>query len=240
MKSALGTALLLLALPACALEVVNLNWAHASEIAAALRPTLQTGESLSAFENKLIINARPAREAELAQIARELDVQPAMLNIEVEQNKAAQDRRIEIDLGNGSQAGGWSVSSGSRQGNSRQNLSLLSGKSGSISLGETRPLPWWFAGHGAGQTAISGFEVTPRLRGNQVLLDIAVRNEALGKHDTSQQQTLVTTLSAPLGQWVTLGSIHQDGRGGRIFIFGGQAQTGQSERTVRLRVNARQ
>ncbi|MCL6262382.1 hypothetical protein [Craterilacuibacter sp. RT1T] len=236
MKPALSALLLLLALPAHALQVLTLDWANANEVAAALRPTLQPGESLSAFDGKLIINASAAREQVLAQAARELDTQPAMLNIEVAQDKSAQGFRSEINLGNATSSNnGWSVNSSSRHNSTLQSLSLLSGKSGSISLGVERPLPWWFNGQNS-QRAISGFQVTPRLNGQQVLLDISVSDEALGKGSSVRKQSLVTTLSAPLGSWVTLGSIREDGRGGQLFIFGAQGGNRQSLSTVRLRV----
>ncbi|MXR36213.1 hypothetical protein [Craterilacuibacter sinensis] len=236
MKAVLHAFLLLLALPAHALQVLTLDWANASEVAAALRPTLQPGESLSAFEGKLIINASVQREQILAQAARELDTQPAMLDIEVAQDKSAQGSRSEINPGNGTSSNnGWSVNSGSRQNSTLQSLSLLSGKSGSISLGVERPLPWWFNGQGS-QRAISGFQVTPRLNGQQVLLDISVSDEELGKGGSVRKQSLITTLSTPLGRWVTLGSINQDGRGGQLFVFGAQGGNRQSLSTVRLRV----
>ncbi|MCP9759858.1 hypothetical protein EGI20_11135, partial [Aquitalea sp. S1-19] len=204
MKAVLHAFLLLLTLPAHALQVLTLDWANAGEVAAALRPTLQPGESLSAFEGKLIINASVQREQVLAQAARELDTQPAMLDIEVAQDKSAQSSRSEINLGNGTSSNnGWSVNSGSRQNSILQSLSLLSGKSGSISLGVERPLPWRFNGQGS-QSAISGFQVTPRLNGQQVLLDISVSDETLGNGMSVRKQSLITTLSTPLGRWVSL------------------------------------
>lgn len=59
----------------------------------------------------------------------------------------------------------------------------------------------------------TGFCVIPRLRGDQVLLDIAPRSTRTDLRGTSIAETtaIATTLSAPLGRWVEIGRIGQGG-----------------------------
>ncbi len=64
----------------------------------------------------------------------------------------------------------------------------------------------------------TGFCVVPRVRGAQVLLDIAPQSayEGLGNNGIIETKNIHTTVSVPLGRWVEIGSIGQkhEGTGG--------------------------
>jgi hypothetical protein len=57
----------------------------------------------------------------------------------------------------------------------------------------------------------TGFCVVPRVRGGQVLLEIAPQSAQMGLNDygTVETETIRTTVSVPLGHWVEIGAIGQ-------------------------------
>lgn len=222
--------LTVLAPAAFALSVVQLGWVNASEVAASLRPQLRAGESVTGLGGELVISASPARERELAAIARALDVKPVSLSIEVDTDSARRGSSASIDWG------GSSLSSRSGGQNSAQTLTLLSGRSGEISLGQSRPVPWRWTHRGGMQQAISGFVVTPRLVGDTVNVQIAVSEQAFGRRDSVAGTRLLTQVSVPLGQWITLGQWQRQQNGQRVFLLGVSTAQEGSGGSVRLKV----
>jgi hypothetical protein len=56
------------------------------------------------------------------------------------------------------------------------------------------------------QDLATGFEVTPRIAGERVFLDIAPQRETPGPAGSIQGQRLATTMTARLGEWVEIGA----------------------------------
>ncbi|MBV8680268.1 MAG: hypothetical protein JO338_07475, partial [Aquitalea sp.] len=185
MRPTLSLLLLLHSAPALAWQIVELNWREAAELQAALQPQLRADEKLSALDNKLIIDASPEREAQLATLARQLDVRPVNLRLEVSQTGSHMQSQSGVQLqGNislgrivpGAPGNGVSLSgqqdSRTQSSHSLQSLSLLDGRSGFIQTGISKPLPWLLLTPQGGilrgsnwQDAITGFYVRPRLSG---------------------------------------------------------------------------
>uniref|UniRef100_A0A8W7Q3P8 Uncharacterized protein n=1 Tax=Anopheles coluzzii TaxID=1518534 RepID=A0A8W7Q3P8_ANOCL len=189
-----------------ALQLVELNWRAPSELQAALQPQLRPDERLSAMDNQLIIDASPAREAQLAALARQLDVRPVSLRLEVSQSGSRVQNQSGVQVqGNISigrimpgQAGSNLTLSAQQDGRAQysqvlQNLTLLEGRSGFIQLGQSRPLPWLMqtpqgslVRGSSMQDAITGFYARPRLNGQRVSIELgrAIMNAMLVGADT--------------------------------------------------------
>lgn len=159
--------LLLASANVMALEVIDLGWRDGREVAEALSPHLQTGESVSALGRQLILDAPPARLIALRRLVRTLDVRPVNLRVEVEQSGSARQSGSALSIGGGVRIGNVQLGIGSggerhigiggqgggvvigadasqNQGRSqhRQTLRLLDNHSGFIESGSSRPLPW--------------------------------------------------------------------------------------------------
>lgn len=178
---------------------------------------------------------------------------PAMLTVEVEQtmNAGGSSSRIGIsdgsvvistrpELNSATAKGGFEASTRRSSTDQRQMLRVMDGKSAYIALSSERPLPWLMlrpdgSTVAASQQAVSGFEVTPRRRGQNVELDIAVRQQRFDGAAVSGQQ-LRTTVAGALGQWIELGSISSDKQGNEQLLLGGSSQQGRQHSSVRVRV----
>lgn len=212
------------------LATIDLSHRTAEEIAPLVRPLLDAGEAVIPNRTSLIVKASPRKIAEISALVAELDKAQHRLLITV-----AQGRGLSLEVLNAraglqariGQNGGVSVSGSghvyqteSRDlGDNTQRLQTLDGQPANIRFGEQIPLPTpGIVGYGSGgqviinpgiqyQEASTGFAVTPRLAGNQVIIDVApwsdrVSREGGGLIDTSGAHT---TLKAALGQWVEIG-----------------------------------
>lgn len=249
--------LLLASTPALALQIIELSWRQASELQNALQAQLQQDERLSALDNKLIIDASPAREQQLAALARQLDVRPVSLRLEVSQSTSSRQNQSGIQLqGNislgrilpGSPGNGIALSaqqdSRNQSGQILQSLTLLDGRSGFIQTASSRPLPWLLltpqgniVRGSSWQEAVSGFYALPHLQGERVLIELAVSQQAFAGSQRQGNQ-LSTTVSGRLGEWIEVGSIGRDEQGRSSLLIGSGQQRLSDRQSVRVRVQA--
>lgn len=85
----------------------------------------------------------------------------------------------------------------------------------------------------------TGFYVLPRLSGDRVTLDISPQREALSRQVPGgvSVQSVVTTVSGQLGEWIEIGGISQDGAGRQTLLLGSVATTVSDIRRVQVRVD---
>lgn len=257
MRPLLLLALLLASAPVLALQIVELNWREASELQAALQAQLRADERLSALDNKLIIDASPAREQQLAALARQLDVRPASLRLEVSQSGNSAQSQSGVQVQGNISIGrimpgqpGNNLALSARQDSlnqssqNLQSLTLLDGRSGFIQLVQSRPLPWvmqtpqgsLLRGSSV-QDAITGFYARPRLNGQRVSIELAVSQQAFSGAQRNGSQ-LSTTVEGQLGEWLEVARITQDSHGRESLLIGRGQQQGQQSHSVRIRVQA--
>ncbi|WP_152966521.1 hypothetical protein [Gulbenkiania mobilis] len=220
-----------------ALDTLSVQWRSAAEVAAALRPHLKPGETLSALDQTLIIDAPPARSAQLQALARTLDVRPAQLRVEWREDTGRAGGKATIDWGGTGNDGGWSVSA-DRENSSTQGLqtvTVLDGRSAFIALSRQVWLPWSTRQPNGGvsrgvtpaERLVSGLYVTPRLAGNHVRLDLS------GKQDMS---SVATSIEGPLNSWLEVGRIVRDRDGNQRFLVGGSTNGSQLVTRLSVRV----
>lgn len=70
--------------------------------------------------------------------------------------------------------------------------------------------------------AATGFYVLPRVTGDRVTLNISAQRETLSKqaHGSVNVQSMVTTVSGRLGEWMEIGGIGQDASGKQSVLLG--------------------
>jgi hypothetical protein len=198
-----------------ALEIIALRHRTVEQVLPALQPLVEPGGTLSGSRGQLFLRASAANTAEIKRALEAIDRPLKRLQISVRFDDAMERERRAVG------ASGTIGSSGARIGvtadDSRasagdrvdQRLQVLEGGRAVIFTGQSRPLP--IQGGVVIQDMATGFEVTPRLSGDRVSLEIAPQRETQGAQPGSVQgQRLATTISTRLGEWVELGGTASD------------------------------
>lgn len=86
--------------------------------------------------------------------------------------------------------------------------------------------------------AATGFYVLPRASGDRVTLDISPQRETLSKqaHGGVNVQSMVTTVSGRLGEWMEIGGIGVDASGQQSVLLGRTTAGTRSSRRVMVKV----
>jgi len=86
--------------------------------------------------------------------------------------------------------------------------------------------------------AASGFYVLPRVAGERVTLDISAQRESLSRRTEGgvSAQSIVTTVSGRLGEWMEIGGIGQDASGSQTVLLGRTTTASRASRRVLVKV----
>jgi len=217
------------------LEVVPLRHRSAEQVIPVLRPLVESGGVVTGQGYQLFVRTSPANFDELKRALAAIDTPQRRLLISVRFDHSADSSRSAIeargtlragDAGIGNQRIGpdrsqaevrVSSNRGSADDRVDQRVQVLEGARALISTGQSRPLAQRQVFSGPGGTAArestviqnidTGFEVTPRVSGNTVFLDIHPQRETPGTLGSGsvQSQRVSSSISAPLGEWVELG-----------------------------------
>jgi len=209
LRSALGALLVTLALQAAgqqSLEIIPLRHRSVEQVLPTLRPLLEPGGTLTGQNNQLIVRTSPGNLAQLKQALEAIDRPLRRLQISVRFDDAleAASQGIEASGRIGNRGSRVDIGARDQRGSAiervDQRIQVLEGGRALIMTGRSTPTPITRDTTLIRETA-TGFEAVARLAGGDtVLVDIAPRRETL-----DQQQRLVTTVSARLGEWFELG-----------------------------------
>ena len=85
----------------------------------------------------------------------------------------------------------------------------------------------------------SGFYVLPRVSGDRVTLDVSSQRESLSRRQggSVNVQSLVTTLSGRLGEWMEIGGVGRDASGQQAVLLGRSATSSRDSRRVLIKVD---
>jgi type II secretory pathway component GspD/PulD (secretin) len=82
-----------------------------------------------------------------------------------------------------------------------------------------------------------GIYVLPRVAGDRVTLDISAQRESLSRaHGGTNVQSLVTTVSGRLGEWIEIGGVSRDSSAQQSVLLGRSATTARDSRRVLIKV----
>jgi type II secretory pathway component GspD/PulD (secretin) len=235
-----------------ALEVIPLRHSTAEQVLPALRPLLEPGGTLSGQYSQLIVRASPANIAELRRALDAIDRPRRRLQILVrfDDSMAAARETIETRGRVSSRGSRFDVrvedSSSGSEGRIDQRVQVLEGARALIAAGQTRPVlqrqriqtP---AGVLSQETfvvheAANGFEVSPRVAGERVFLDIAPRRQSFvegggAAPGTIETQRIASSVSARMGEWFEIGgAVSSAMREGRTIGFSSRARSDDTRR----------
>jgi len=215
------------------MEVIPLNNRSAPELQQLISPLLEDSERIIANRSKLIIKATPSRQLEIKNLIKHLDTRLNNLSITVIQSKtktaAALNASANINLNftstrashnSGRIRGRYANTEDFSNTDSQQKIQTLDGKPAFIKTGQTHPIQNTRIVNSAyGYPVISndtllieastGFQVTPRLSGEQVILEVSPWSDKMNKNGTLSSQSGHSTIRVNLGQWIEIGGIEQ-------------------------------
>lgn len=217
------------------IELIPLKHRTAEEVIPLLRPLVGSEGGLSGTGYQLILKTTPENLAQIREILKTIDTAPRRLRIIVRQDADVDQSNADASASGhiiirrapaGSTTevqGGADVSIRSSQANedttATQQLMVLEGSPAFIQVGQSIPMAERqvdrYGRHVQVYDSIqyrdvtSGFYVLPRVRGDQVTLEISSRRQALNPRGGSQVdvQEMHSTVSARLGEWIDLGGI---------------------------------
>lgn len=188
-----------------ALEIITLRHRTAEQVLPALRPLLEPGATLTGQSNRLIVRTSPANLDDLRLALEALD-RPArrlLISVRFDDSRAAAAGRVEASGGVGNRGARLEIRAQESQsrGDERidQRVQVLEGSRAVIYSGQSRPARQLIQTPGGvipQQVTVihdqaTGFEVVPRLSGQEATLEIPG----------------VATVRARLGQWIQLSAV---------------------------------
>jgi hypothetical protein len=241
------------ALVADTIETLHLRHRPAEEMIPILRPLLAEDDALTGQGFQLFVRAPAHRIAALREALAQLDVEARMLRISVSRagsvDEAESGLRARARIGPDSAQANVRITSSQRRSDSGDTQSVLVREgthawiaTGSIELA-IQPLITLDQGgysvqHQLGERTLeSGFEVLARLAGDRVLVEIHRQREAPSRRQGGaiETDTLATTVSGRLGEWMELGGVgeFEEGQGsGAGYSYG----TARREQRIYLMV----
>lgn len=245
----------LIACPALAqsLQVIDLKYRTAAEVIPVLQPLMQPGGALTGQDYKLFVRTSAANLRQLRAAVEQIDRRPNQLVVSV---RRTTEQEVERERAQGSAVvsnRGAAVSVNATQSNAHDrsdgvaSVQVIEGNSALISSGSDVPIVTAVAARGGRRPSAgaiteyrnlsSGFVVTPRVRGDQVMLDIEQQDERL-TNGTVQTQHLTTQASGPLGEWIRLGGVSETASTQQRGILSRQYSTQSDAREIWIRVEA--
>jgi hypothetical protein len=206
------------------MEVIPLYNRPASEVQPLLLPLLEDGDKVIANGSSLIVKTTPARLESIQNLIKKLDARLNNLVISVLQstNKTAAELNAEAGIAVSPSGIAMHGMVGDtrdlRSNHATQILRTLEGQAAHISTGQVRPVqnysvyssPYGYPSVNSNTQMVeasTGFAVTPRLAGQQVILDIEPWSERFQRGGQIETQGARTSIRANLGEWVEIGGV---------------------------------
>lgn len=247
-----------------ALTVIDLKHRRAEELIPVLQPLLEQGDALTGQDYKLFVRTSSANLAQLRSAVEQLDRQQRQMLVSVRRSTAQDIQREQasasgtVRTGDGSisvnerprPGSGVTVRAGERslqtQNSSVSSVSVLEGSSAFIATGTSVPIVTAVAVGGGRRPFVAGavehrnlqrgFMVTPRLAGEQVILEISQQDERISGGGI-QSQSLNTQVTGRLGTWIQLGSVSESSSRTGSGILSRNYSTGAKELAIWVKVD---
>jgi len=234
------------------IEVLSVYNRPAEDLVAPLEAILGADATVTAYQGRLIVRASRARFPAIRQLVQQLDIRPRSLWITVSQGKdvatSGRSAGAAIAAGPGGVAAGGSITAGrsAEQNRDVHRLRALEGTPAFISLGQSVPVDSAIVAPVPGGVAIipgttyqqgdRGFWVVARLAGTGVTLEIETALDEVHPRGGIETQSVSTTVSGRLGEWLSLGEIGRESEASGSGILSASQASRSELRTVRVKV----
>lgn len=241
-------------------EVISVNNRPASEIQPLLLPLLERTDQIVANGDSLIVKTTPERLQTITNLIRKLDNPINNLLITVIQSRDVSAEQLNAGVGfdlnvplqnpgnpRGRVEGYYNQFQGRNNNQNTQTIRTMDGVPAHIKAGNVVPITNYQVyrdGYGYPYEnrstqlveATTGFEVTPMLVGQQVMLDVSPWSDRFDGQGQLQTQEATTTIRANLGEWVDLGSVDESGQSTGNTPFSYNRQSGQNNLHILVKV----
>lgn len=235
------------------LEIIELKHRPADQLLPLLRP-LAGNAALSGSGFTLFVRASAADLAQLRKAVASLDRAQRMLSILVRQESGANSGgggvggRVVIEPGNSrGSASVWERTATASE-SVAQKVTVAEGGSAWISTGTSTLVPQRSVARTPGGVVIqesavernydTGFSVSPRVNGDNVVLEIAAGRSVpvSGTRGTADTSRVATTVSGRLGEWIEVGSTNVSQSESRSGVMARSGDAAALEKRVWLKV----
>lgn len=262
-RNLLAALLLSMALPLwAATEVIPLSYRTADEVLPVVQSVLASDGRVNAYGNQLIVNATPAKIAEIRQLLEQLDTRPRRLLISVDSSESSyQNHRgyradgtlsagnAQVQIGRGETSGRDQVRIISRTTDSRgggtQQVQANEGYPALIQVGQSVPLrststdPYGQVYSSTEYRDVTrGFYVTASLTGEIVHIKISSNHDRLSESQRGviDIQSTDTRVSGRLGEWISIGAVNQQSQAEQGGFLRQHSTQGREDMTLRVKV----
>jgi type II secretory pathway component GspD/PulD (secretin) len=242
-------------------EVIPVNNRPASEIQPLLLPLLENTDQIVANGDSLIVKTTPERLQTMTNLIRKLDNPLNNLLITVIQSRDKTAAQLNAGIGfdiqvplqqpgnvRGNVQGYYNQSQGQNNRQNTQTIRTLEGVPAHIKVGNIVPITSYQTyrdGYGYPYQnrstqlieATTGFEVTPRLVGQQVMLDVSPWSDNINSQGQFQTQEANTSIRANLGEWVDIGGVNESTQSSGDTPFAYNNQSGQNNLHILVKVD---
>jgi hypothetical protein len=233
------------------MEIIELRNREAAELIPIVRPLLGKQATLAADGYRLIVKGTPSDIAQLESLVATLDARLRNLLIDVRTvrrtvvDNSSANAQITIGSESSVRIDASRTSTRARDTNSFQ-VRTIEGRAALVQIGEQHlGQPGvlsivgghvvTFGGH-ADRNAQSGVYVTARVRGEQVMLEIAPGLQGFSGDGTRRSQAANTTLTAALGHWITIAAVDTVSSGEARGAAGRQTRSGTQGFVTQVKV----
>jgi hypothetical protein len=236
------------------LTVIDLKHRRAEEIIPVLQPLLESGGALTGQDYKLFVRASPGNVAQLRSAVEQLDKQQRQMLVSVRRGTAQDIQREQASVSGTVRSNGPSdvtVRAGDgtlrTQSSNVSSVQVLDGSSAFIATGTSVPIVTAVAVGGGRRPFVAGtvehrdlqrgFMVTPRMRGNEVILEISQQDERVTGGNI-QTQSLNTQVVGRLGSWIQLGGVSESSSSTSRGVLSRSYGTDSNELAIWVKVDA--
>ena len=242
------------------IEIIPINNRPASEIQPLINPMLENTDRVIADGYNLIVKTTPDRLNAIKNFINTLDTRLHNLIITVIQSRQTSAEQLNAaarvnlnapidDLSKSSGITGYSGQSQNQNTNENiQTIRTLEGNTAYIKAGNIYPIQnVQIYNSGYGYPAVStstqlidattGFAVTPRLAGQQAILDVSPWSDKANAQGQLEIQSAQSTLKFNLGEWVELGGIDESSQNSAIGNLANNRQTSEKSLPILVKVD---
>lgn len=236
------------------IEVIPLTNRPAFEILPLLAPLVGNTAQLIDNGSNLLVKTTPDRLAEIKSIVKQLDVRQSNLLITVVQSRqstaeelnAAARVQLNVPVDNPSRSGGRILghlyqTQDKNADQNTQTVRTMEGVPAHIKAGNVYPAQYYSTYGYAATTehieATTGFEVVPRLVGQQVILSVSPWSDKVNGRGQIETQNAQSTIRVNLGEWVELGGVGENTSGSSYGALVNTRQVGDSRMHILVKVD---
>lgn len=232
------------------MEIIPLRAKTVDQVLPTLLPMVEPGGMLQGANNQLFLRASRKNREDIKRMLAAIDVPARSLIIRVSNSRGVDESsrgvagsgRVVVsgDVRVQGNARVWDTTS-QRNENASQMVRAMEGSPAYINVGRSLPVPMRQVVMGPGGAVVtdtvvyrdigSGFYATPRVNGQNVILDISQQAETAGAYGSVNSQRMATTVSGQLGQWIEVGGSGRQAMGserGTLSISSGEVRDNRS------------